>query len=107
MSTDATLFDALITGNARKVMDELFPRVEPQQPMSRCPDLVERPSPTADTGTAGVGDLTPRERAELIELRRQRIAHERFIADLVELLPGDPDRAFDRVIEQHNAIHGR
>jgi hypothetical protein len=30
----------------------------PQQPMSRCPDLVEGPSPTADTGTAGVGDLS-------------------------------------------------
>jgi hypothetical protein len=31
----------------------------PQQPMSRCSDLVEGLSPAADTGTAGVGVLYP------------------------------------------------
>lgn len=60
MNADASLFDALITGNARKVMDELFPRVEPQQPMSRCPDLVEGSPPCADLGTAEVSDSCER-----------------------------------------------
>lgn len=74
-----------------------------QQPMPGNPALVERPSPCADTGTAGVSDsLESRERAELIDLRRQRRAHELLIADLVELLPGNPDGAFDRVIEAHS-----
>lgn len=31
----------------------------PQQPMPGNPALVERPSPCADTGTAGVSDLYP------------------------------------------------
>jgi hypothetical protein len=55
MNADAQLFDALITGNARKVMNELFPRRSPQQPMPGTPALVEGLSPAADTGTAGVG----------------------------------------------------
>jgi hypothetical protein len=57
--SDATLFDALITGNARKVMDELFPR-SPQQPMPGTPALVEGLSPTADLGTAEVSDSCER-----------------------------------------------
>lgn len=32
----------------------------PQQPMPGHPALVERPSPSADTGTAGVSDLCER-----------------------------------------------
>lgn len=43
MSTDATLFDALITGNARKVMEELFPS-GPQKPeLGPCDTCGERP----------------------------------------------------------------
>lgn len=90
----ASLFDALITGNARKVADELFPQ-SPQQPMSRCPDLVEGLSPRADTGTAGVSDL------------RLNPAYERFIAELYALLGDDRfDEAYDLVRAEHRAIHG-
>jgi hypothetical protein len=54
MSTNASLLDALISGNARKVMNELFPQ-GPQQPMPGSPALVEGPSPTAGIGTADAG----------------------------------------------------
>jgi hypothetical protein len=63
MNADAQLFDALITGNARKVMDELFPR-SPQQPMPGNPALVEGTSPCADLGTAEVSDSSERAMAE-------------------------------------------
>jgi hypothetical protein len=102
MSTDATLFNALITGNARKVMEELFPRRSPQQPMPGTPALVEGLSPAADTGTAGVGDLSEREHLRL------QPPYERFIAELYELLSNDRfDEAHDLVRAEHRAIHGR
>lgn len=41
-----------------RAFDQRDPR-GPQQPMCRYPDLVEGPSPAADSGTAGVGILYP------------------------------------------------
>jgi len=42
MSADASLFDALITGNARKVMNELYPQ-KPQPEHGSCDICEERP----------------------------------------------------------------
>lgn len=95
----ASLFDALITGNARKVADELFPQ-SPQQPMSRCPDLVEGLSPRADTGTAGVSDLPGSYRAQVYAL-------ELVINRLHDLLPDNVDEAYVLVQKTYRAIHGR
>jgi hypothetical protein len=66
VSTNASLFDALITGNARKVMEELFPQ-GPQQPMPVYPALVEGASTTAGIGTADAG--TPIERYWTVRYR--------------------------------------
>lgn len=77
----------------------------PQQPMSRCPDLVERPAssaPCADARAASVGDLSEREHLRL------QPPYERFIAELHELLSNDRfDDAKDRVRTEHLAIHGK
>jgi hypothetical protein len=60
MSTDLNaLFDAMNRGDTFAMVDQLFPRKGPQQPMPGNPALVERPSPCADTGTAGVSNLYP------------------------------------------------
>lgn len=64
--SDDIFWAAIRNNDAYAIVSEMFSKhaavssaIGPQQPMSRCPDLVEGPPPCADTGTAGVSDLYP------------------------------------------------
>lgn len=64
----------------------------PQQPMPGHPALVERPSPAADTGTAGVSDLRA-----LVDRKQNEIQRLHSLVDFYRTENGGYERALRQV----------
>jgi hypothetical protein len=106
----ASLAHALMHGNARAVMSQLYPNSTPSSEVAgtgrhslreTAPEVLGG-FPPADCGPATVGVLSEREHLRL------QPPYERFVAELYELLVAERhDEALDLLRTERREMHGR